>query len=87
MSVLAWILLGLISGYIGSKIVNHRGEGAILDILLGIVGAIAGGYVFQLVGEKGVTGLNLWSLMVATVGSVMLLIVFNAFRRAVSASR
>ena len=59
MSILAWIILGLIAGFIGSKLVNKRGEGLILDILLGIVGAVVGGWLFRTFGAVGVTGLNI----------------------------
>ena len=65
MSVVAWIVLGLIAGFIGSKIVNKSGEGVVLDILLGIVGAVLGGWLFNRFGAAGVTGLNLYSLLVA----------------------
>ncbi len=82
MSFLAWIVLGLIAGFIGSKLVNNRGEGLLLDIILGIVGAIAGGWLFNQFGASGVTGLNLYSLMVAVVGAVVLLVVYHALRRA-----
>jgi uncharacterized membrane protein YeaQ/YmgE (transglycosylase-associated protein family) len=82
MSFLAWIVLGLLAGFIGSKIVNKQGEGLVLDILLGIVGAIAGGWLFNTFGAAGVTGLNLYSLIVAVIGSVVLLIVYHAIRRA-----
>jgi uncharacterized membrane protein YeaQ/YmgE (transglycosylase-associated protein family) len=82
MSILAWIILGLIAGFIGSKIVNKSGEGLILDIVLGIVGAIIGGYLFNIFGAAGVTGLNLYSLFVAVVGSVVFLVVYHALRRA-----
>jgi uncharacterized membrane protein YeaQ/YmgE (transglycosylase-associated protein family) len=77
MSFLAWIVLGLIAGFIGSKIVNRRGEGIVLDILLGIVGAFAGGWLFSLFGEPGVSGLNLYSMFVAVVGSVVLLLLYH----------
>ncbi len=83
MSFLAWIVLGLLAGFIGSKIVNKSGEGILVDILLGIVGAIVGGWLFNTFGEAGVTGLNLYSLLVAVVGSVIFLIVYHAIRRAV----
>jgi uncharacterized membrane protein YeaQ/YmgE (transglycosylase-associated protein family) len=83
MSILAWIVLGLVAGFIGSKIVNKRGEGLILDIVLGIVGAIAGGWLFNMFGASGVTGLNLYSLGVAVLGSVVVLVVYHAVRRAV----
>jgi uncharacterized membrane protein YeaQ/YmgE (transglycosylase-associated protein family) len=82
MSILAWIVLGLIAGFIGSKIVNKSGEGTILDIVLGIVGAVVGGFLFQAFGASGVTGLNLYSILVAVVGSVVFLVAYHAlFRR------
>ena len=81
MSFLAWVVLGLVSGYIASKLVNRRGEGILLDILLGVVGAFAGGWLFHIFGAPGVSGLNLHSLMVAVVGSVILLVLYHAFRR------
>ena len=84
MSILAWIILGLVAGFIGSKIVNKSGEGIILDIVLGIVGAFLGGFLFSLFGAQGVTGLNLWSLFVAVIGAVVFLLLYHAlFRRRV----
>jgi uncharacterized membrane protein YeaQ/YmgE (transglycosylase-associated protein family) len=80
-SLLAWIVLGLISGFIASKIVNRRGEGVILDILLGIGGAVVGGWLFHLFGVRGVTGLNLASMLVATVGAVVVLLIYHALIR------
>ncbi len=82
MSWLAWIILGLVAGFIGSKLVNKRGEGLMLDILLGIVGALVGGWLFNRFGASGVTGLNLYSLVVAVVGAVVILVVYHALRRA-----
>ena len=84
MSWLAWIILGLLAGFIGSKIVNRRGEGFFLDILLGIVGAIVGGYLFTFFGARGVTGLNLYSLVVSIVGAIVVLFIYHAIRRATS---
>ena len=82
MSFIAWIVLGLVAGFIGSKLVNRTGEGLVRDILLGIVGAMIGGYLFNLFGATGVTGLNLYSLLVAVVGAVVFLVVYHAiFRR------
>jgi len=81
MSFLAWIVLGLIAGFIGSKIVNKRGEGLLIDIVLGVVGAIVGGWLFSLIGASGVTGLNLYSLLVAVIGAVVALVVYHAVRR------
>jgi uncharacterized membrane protein YeaQ/YmgE (transglycosylase-associated protein family) len=83
MSFLAWIVLGLIAGFIASKIVNRQGEGILWDVILGVVGAIAGGYIFDLFGAAGVTGLNLYSTMVAVVGAIVVLLVYHAIRRAV----
>ena len=82
MSILAWLVLGLVAGFIGSKIVNKRGEGIILDILIGIVGAFLGGWLFTQFGAHGVTGFNLYSLLVAIVGSVVLLLIWRLLRRA-----
>jgi len=81
MSFFAWIVLGLLAGFIGSKLVNKSGEGLILDIVLGIVGAIVGGWLFNTFGAAGVTGLNLYSLLVAVVGAVVVLVVYHAIRR------
>jgi uncharacterized membrane protein YeaQ/YmgE (transglycosylase-associated protein family) len=80
MSILAWIVLGLIAGFIGSKLVNKTGEGVILDIVLGVVGALVGGYLFSIFGAHGVTGLNLYSLFVAVIGAVVVLLVYPAVR-------
>lgn len=81
MSFLAWIVLGLLAGFIGSKLVNKQGEGMMLDIVLGIVGAIVGGWLFNTFGASGVTGLNVYSLLVAVIGSVVLLVAYHALRR------
>ncbi len=78
MSFLAWIILGLVAGFIGSKLVNNNGEGLILDIILGIVGAVVGGFIFNTFGAIGVTGLNLYSLIVAVIGSVVVLVIYHA---------
>ena len=82
MSFLAWIVLGLVAGFIGSKLVNRRGEGILLDILLGVVGALVGGWLFRIFGAPGVSGLNLYSLFVAVIGSVAFLVTYHAIRRA-----
>jgi uncharacterized membrane protein YeaQ/YmgE (transglycosylase-associated protein family) len=82
MSFLAWIVLGLVAGFIGSKLVNKSGEGIFLDIILGVVGAIVGGWLFTRFGAAGVTGLNLYSILVAVVGSVVVLVAYHMIRRA-----
>jgi uncharacterized membrane protein YeaQ/YmgE (transglycosylase-associated protein family) len=87
MSLLAWIVLGLISGFIASKIVNKTGEGFFLDIALGVIGAVVGGWVLGYFGKSGVTGLNPYSFLVAIVGAVVLLIAYHALRRATMSSR
>jgi len=81
MSFLAWIVLGLIAGFIGSKIVNQQGEGIFLDIILGIIGAVVGGWLFSAFGASPVTGVNLYSLLVAVIGSVVVLVIWHALRR------
>ena len=83
MSFIAWIILGLVAGFIGSKIVNKAGEGFFLDIVLGVIGALVGGWLFSKFGAAGVTGVNLYSLLVAVVGSIVVLILYHAVRRAV----
>jgi uncharacterized membrane protein YeaQ/YmgE (transglycosylase-associated protein family) len=77
MGILSWLILGLIAGWIGSKIVNKTGEGFFLDIVLGIVGALVGGFLFSLVGAEGVSGLNLYSMFVAVVGSIVVLVIYH----------
>ena len=82
MSIIGWIILGLIAGFIASHIVNRSGEGFFLDIVLGIVGAIVGGFIFTAVGGHGVTGFNAYSLIVAVIGAIVVLFVYHAlFRR------
>jgi uncharacterized membrane protein YeaQ/YmgE (transglycosylase-associated protein family) len=78
MGILSWIILGLIAGFIGSKIVDSQGQGFWLNIALGIVGALVGGFLFNLFGAGGVSGLNLWSMIVAVAGSVVVLLLYNA---------
>ena len=82
MSIIAWLVLGLIAGFLGSKIVNNTGLGVLGDIVLGIVGAMFGGWVFSVFGGAGVTGFNFYSLAVAVVGSVLVLTLYHAIRRA-----
>jgi uncharacterized membrane protein YeaQ/YmgE (transglycosylase-associated protein family) len=78
MSIIAWLVLGLIAGFLASKIVNAQGQGVLLDIVLGIVGALVGGFIFNTVGEAGVTGLNAWSFLVAIIGSIIVLVLYHA---------
>jgi uncharacterized membrane protein YeaQ/YmgE (transglycosylase-associated protein family) len=82
MSILGWIVLGLIAGFIGSKIVNKSGEGIVMDIVLGVIGALLGGWLFNLVGHAGITGFNIYSMFVAVIGSVIVLLAYHVIRRA-----
>jgi uncharacterized membrane protein YeaQ/YmgE (transglycosylase-associated protein family) len=82
MGIISWIILGLIAGFIGSKVVNKSGSGLLLDIVLGVVGAVVGGFIVQALGiGGGVTGLNISSLLVAIVGAILVLVVYNAVAR------
>ena len=81
MSILGWVVLGLIAGFIASKIVNKQGEGVIMDIVLGIIGAIVGGFIFTKLGAEGVTGFNLYSMFVAAVGAILVLVLYHAIVR------
>jgi len=83
MSIIGWIVLGLIAGFIASKIVNRQGEGFFLDIILGIVGGIVGGWLIERFGGMGVTGFNLWSMFVAVIGAIVVLVVYHLMRRVV----
>ena len=78
MSILGWIILGLIAGFIGNKLVNNAGQGLLLDIVLGIVGALVGGFIFTQFGAAGVTGFNLYSMIVAIIGAVIVLAIYRA---------
>ena len=78
MSIIGWLILGLIAGFIASKLVNKSGEGLVLDIVLGVVGAIVGGYLFTFFGAAPVTGLNIYSMIVAVVGAVVVLVIYHA---------
>ena len=81
MSILAWIILGLIAGFLGSKIVNKTGEGLVMDVVLGVVGSVVGGSIFNMFGGAGVTGLNIYSLVVAVIGAVVVLLIYHAVVR------
>lgn len=78
MSIIAWIILGLIAGFIAGKIVNKQGAGFFLDVVLGIVGALVGGFIFSALGASGVTGFNLYSLVVAIIGAIIVLVIYHA---------
>jgi len=84
MSMIVWILLGLVLGLVASKIVSTTGEGTVVDILLGIVGAVIGGWLFTLFGGSGLSGFNLdsvYSAGVAAIGAIVALALYHAFFR------
>lgn len=78
MSILAWIVVGLIAGFIASKLVNKNGGNLVLDLVLGVVGAGVGGFLFNTFGMAGASGINLWSILVAVVGAVIVLFIYHA---------
>ncbi len=79
MSIIGWLILGLIAGFIASKLYTGSGQGLVLNIVLGIVGAFVGGFLFDVLGGVGVTGFNLYSMVVAILGAVVVLWLYNAF--------
>lgn len=81
MGIIAWIILGLVAGFIGSKLVNKTGSGLVMDLILGVVGAFVGGFIFSFFGHSGVTGLNLYSLLVAVIGAIVVLWIYHAVVR------
>lgn len=82
MSILAWIVLGIVAGFIASKLINKSGSGLVMDLVLGVVGAVVGGWLFNQFGSAGVTGFNLYSLFVAVIGAVVVLLIYHlVFRR------
>lgn len=82
MSIVGWIIIGAIAGWIASMVTkNNRRMGAGLNIVVGIVGGFLGGLIMNLLGGNGVTGFNFWSLLVATGGAIILLLIVNAIRR------
>ena len=78
MGWIAWIILGLVSGFIASKLVNHTGSGILIDIVIGIIGAIVGGYIGSALGVGGINGLTLWSIVLSVLGAVIVLWIYNA---------
>ena len=78
MTVLGWIVFGLITGFVASRIVNQRGQGCILNVVLGVVGAFIGGLIFTSIGGSGITGFNVYSMFVAIIGAIVVLITYHA---------
>ncbi len=82
MNIILWLIFGALAGWLASVIMGTRGQGVLTDIVLGIVGAFLGGWIFQRLGGAGVTGFNLGSLLVAVVGAIVILAIARLFRRA-----
>ena len=79
MDILAWIIVGIVAGFLAKSVVPGEGPGGVLgDLITGVIGAIIGGWLFNYFGHSGATGLNIWSLLVAFVGSVVLLLIIRA---------
>jgi uncharacterized membrane protein YeaQ/YmgE (transglycosylase-associated protein family) len=78
MSILGWIFFGLITGFIASKIVNSRGEGCFLNIALGLVGAMVGGFIFKTLTGFDAFHFDLTSMFVAIIGATIVLLVYHA---------
>lgn len=82
MGYIAWLILGALSGWIASMIMDKNSEmGAFANIIVGIIGAFIGGFVFNLLGGSGVTGLNIWSIVVSVIGACILLYIVNKIKR------
>jgi uncharacterized membrane protein YeaQ/YmgE (transglycosylase-associated protein family) len=81
MGILAWLGLGLVAGFLASLLVNKKGEGMFMDIVLGVIGAVVGGFIAEFAGFEGVTGFNVYSICIAVGGAVVLLILYHAFAR------
>jgi uncharacterized membrane protein YeaQ/YmgE (transglycosylase-associated protein family) len=79
MGLFSWIILGLIAGFIASKVVKRTGSGMVLDIFLGMIGASVGGLIFSgLFGMSGITGFNIWSIIVAVIGAIIVIWIYEA---------
>src|SRR5260221_8038573 len=81
MSILGWIVLGALAGWLASVLVRGSGLGLLVDIVVGIVGALLGGYLVTLLGGTGITGFNLWSFVVAVAGAIVLLLIVHLVTR------
>jgi uncharacterized membrane protein YeaQ/YmgE (transglycosylase-associated protein family) len=78
MSLLGWVFFGLITGFIASKIVHQEGQGCLLNIALGVIGAFVGGFMFTQIGGQGITGFNVYSMFVAVIGAIVVLLIYHA---------
>lgn len=82
MSIITWIIVGALAGWLASLVMGTNArQGCLMDIVVGVVGAFIGGLIFSLFGGSGVTGFNIWSILVAFIGAVILLFILNLIRR------
>jgi len=81
MGFFAWLIMGLIAGFIASKLVNKQGQGMFIDIILGIIGAVVGGFIANALGFTGITGFDLYSILVSVAGAVIVLVIYHAMTR------
>jgi len=80
MGLISWIVLGLIAGYLAHRLVGGRGQGFLMNTALGVVGAVVGGEIMDLLGKHAVTGVNIYSMAVAVIGSIVVLVVVHIIR-------
>lgn len=81
MGIITWIIFGGLAGWIASMLTGTNGQQGVLgNIIVGIIGAVIGGFLFELLGGEGVTGFNLWSLLVAIAGAALLLLIVKPLR-------
>ena len=78
MGIISWIILGVIAGFIGRKLVNKTGSGFVMDLCLGVVGAVVGGFLATRLGFGDVSGVNIYSIVVATIGAIIVLFIYHA---------
>ena len=78
MGIVAWLILGFFAGLVASVMVNKQGGGMVIDVVLGVIGAVVGGIIASLIGIKGITGLNFYSLLIAVGGAILVLVLYYA---------
>ncbi len=82
MGIISWIIIGGLAGWLATVIVGSSSQqGCLVDIGVGIIGALLGGFLFSVVGGVGFTGFNLYSFIVATIGAVVFLFIVRAFTK------
>jgi uncharacterized membrane protein YeaQ/YmgE (transglycosylase-associated protein family) len=83
MNIILWIIFGGVAGWLASMVMKRDAQmGALANIVVGIIGAMIGGFIMNSLGAQGTTGFNIYSLLVAVLGSVVLLAIVGLFQRA-----